>query len=283
LLVLRGSTRNGRRVRVTAKELSDVGWPLLAAEESLADRGAAIAVNLEVAEEGNVPGSLDFTIVAVSPAEGELQGKVQSALQRAVADEGKITDDLLNLPGMSGRKYRRFINNLLEAIPDPRYLEVGSWQGSTLCSAIFGNSVSATAVDNWSQFGGPADKFRSNVAKFRGKSTVKFFEKDFRNVNFHHIGKFNVYLFDGPHEYQDHYDGITLPDPALDEAFVLIVNDWNWEKVRRGTRAAIHAKKYQIEYLAEIRTTRDNSIPEVRGPNSDWHNGYFIGAFRKPL
>ena len=33
--------------------------------------------------------------------------------------------------------------------------------------------------------------------------------------------------------------------------------------------------------MIEVRTSRDNTQPELRGENSDWHNGYFIGALRK--
>ena len=183
--------------------------------------------------------------------------------------------------GMSGKKYRRFINNLMEVIPDPRYLEIGAWQGSTLCSAIFGNEITATCVDNWSEFNGPFDKFLTNLAKFKGKSRVTFIEKDYRELDFHHLGLFNVFLFDGPHAYEDQFGAVMMADPALEPCFVLIVDDWNWEEARRGTMDAIHKRNYHIDYMIEVRTSRDNTQPELRGENSDWHNGYFIGALRK--
>ena len=46
------------------------------------------------------------------------------------------------------------------------------------------------------------------------------------------LGTFNVYLFDGPHAYQDHYDGLVHAAPALTRQFILIIDDWNWEPVR---------------------------------------------------
>jgi hypothetical protein len=66
---------------------------------------------------------------------------------------------IYSIDGMSGTKYRFFINSLVRGLPDARYLEVGSWAGSTLCSAIHGNKVLAVAIDNWSEFGGPRDAF----------------------------------------------------------------------------------------------------------------------------
>jgi hypothetical protein len=229
----------------------------------------------------------NITTMTMSPAAG-VTGWVRTAFERALAGEGKISDAVLALPGMSGQTYRRFINNLIEIIPDPRYLEVGVWQGSTFCSAIFSNEVTATAIDNWSQFDGPSDKFLEHLSKFKGKAKVDVLERDFRDVDFRHLGRtFNVYLFDGPHAREDQYDGVTFAKPALDDAFVLIVDDWNWEQVRLGTFDGIRGAGYQVEWSVEIRTSLDNSHGPVRiaeggiGCISDWHNGYFIAAMRK--
>src|ERR1051326_5428948 len=124
-----------------------------------------------------MPDPPDITSIAASPING-FAAKVQNAFDRALADEGKVSADVLGIRGMSGKKYRRFINNLIETMPDARYLEIGVWQGSTLCSAIFENEVTATCIDNWSEFDGPFDKFLTNLAKFKGKSRVTFIEKD---------------------------------------------------------------------------------------------------------
>jgi hypothetical protein len=226
--------------------------------------------------------SVYVTSVAPSPMRG-FAGEVRTAFERALVNDGKIADAVLALPGMSGRKYRRFINNLIELVASPRYLEIGVWQGSTLCSAIFENDVTATAIDNWSEFEGPAGAFLENLSKFKGKAKVSFLERDFRGVDFHHLGKFNVYLFDGPHSQKDQYDGVMLAEPALDDVFVLIIDDWNWGQVREGTLDGIRDSRYHVDYLVEVRTTFDNSHALVHGSESDWHNGYFIAALRKPL
>jgi hypothetical protein len=56
------------------------------------------------------------------------------------------------MKGYSGKKTRHFYNNLL-SIEDARYLEIGTWKGSTLYSAMYGNKAQITYIDNWSQFG----------------------------------------------------------------------------------------------------------------------------------
>jgi hypothetical protein len=207
---------------------------------------------------------------------------VREALRLALQDKSEIDPDVLPMEGMSGRRYRHFINNLIGIMPDARYLEVGSWAGSTLCSAISNNAVRATAIDNWSLFGGPKAQFEANLRRFRtGRAYVNFIEDDFRKVDYEGIGPFNVYLFDGPHDAKDQYDGLMIAQPALDNEFVFIVDDWNWVQVREGTLLAIRQLGLSIVFSAEVRTTRDNSQPAMQRQNSDWHNGYFIAVLSR--
>jgi hypothetical protein len=194
----------------------------------------------------------------------------------------RLDQEIRSMQGMSGRKYRTLVNNLINNMPDARYLEIGSWAGSTLCAAIYNNEVRALAIDNWSEFGGPAGDFMTNVGRFRNpRSHVSFLEQDFKTVRFDAIGKYNIYLFDGPHFEADQYEGIVLAQPALDEQFVLIVDDWNFPPAQAGTKRAFADLNLQIDYAIEIRTTLDGSLPEVLGAISDWHNGYFLAVVSK--
>jgi len=204
---------------------------------------------------------------------------MKQSLERAVANIGGPPDFVRAIDGMSGQKYRTFINNFVGAHSNPQYLEIGTWQGSTAASALYGNSVKALCIDNWSQFGGPKSEFLANMERIRSESPAvefRFIENDFRQVDYCSLGRFNIYLFDGPHEESDQYDGIVIVRPALQKSFVLIVDDWNWRQVRIGTFRAIRDAKYSITCSIEIRTTQDNSVPQVTGKDSDWHNGYFI-------
>jgi hypothetical protein len=105
---------------------------------------------------------------------------------------------------------------------------------------------------------------------------------DFRRVNYRHLGRFNLFLFDGPHTEQDQYDGVVLPLAALDDTFVLIVDDWNWPAVRAGTFRAIRDLGLATLHAIEVRTTQDDSHPAVAMQHSHWHNGYFLAVLRQP-
>lgn len=212
---------------------------------------------------------------------------VRSALTDAVRAEIDRSRGIYAIDGMSGARYRHFINGLIRGLGSASYLEVGSWMGSTLCAAIHGNTVRALAVDNWSQFGGPKEIFLANVERFRTPgATVAFLEADFRAVSFRDLASrippFDVYLFDGPHEEIDQYDGLALALPALSDKFIFICDDWNWRQVRAGTMRALADHDLEILYAAEIRTSMDDSHGEPRFKESDWHNGYFISVLRKP-
>jgi hypothetical protein len=224
----------------------------------------------------------EFVTTITQTTSNPLAAKVSAALQRAIASDGKLPPEVLSIQGMSGRKYRLLINNLIASIEDPRYLEVGVLTGSTLCSAIHGNKVRAVAIDNWSQFGGPMSQFFANLSRFKtADARVSFLESDFRAVDFASLGHFNVYLFDGPHSFKDQRDGVVFALPALDDHCVLIVDDWNWQEVREGTMLAIQEAGLRIDFMVEIRTTLDGKHGPLAGPQGDWHNGYFIAAVSK--
>jgi hypothetical protein len=210
---------------------------------------------------------------------------IESAYKSAIAEESKLPEWILNLNGMSGKRYRHFINNLVGSIDDARYLEIGSWKGSTATAAIYGNEVNATCIDNWSQFGSVREEFYSNIQNCTNdKTLVDLYESDFRSVDYSSIGKYNVYFFDGPHEEKDQYDGLALALESLDDTFILIVDDWNDPRPRNGTENAIKELNVEVLYSMQIRTSNgvDVVYPEPYVlENSHWHNGYYIAVCKK--
>ena len=207
---------------------------------------------------------------------------ISKALARSLLKDSKLPQKIRDIEGMSGQIYRSFINNLVEGHADARYLEIGCWAGSTATAALYGNSAKCLCIDNWSEFGGPKDAFFSNIEMVKSNAIdFRFIEADYRNVDYKAQGLFNIYMFDGPHAEHDQYDGIVRAQPALEKSHILIVDDWNWERVRDGTMRALIDTKCRIDAWVEVRTTFDNFAPRISGRESDWHNGYLIAAVER--
>lgn len=186
------------------------------------------------------------------------------------------------MEGMSGRRYRSFVNSLVAQVRDPVYLEVGSWSGSTASAAIVNNRCQAICIDDFRGFGGPRDDFMRNIARAAGRTAqYQILEEDFRKVKFADLfPRANIYLFDGPHSEQDHFDGVSMALPALTSRFILLVDDYNMSDVRLGTARALAANKLSVEASVTIRTDVDG--PPVRHmQRSDWHRGYFFGVVKQ--
>jgi hypothetical protein len=94
---------------------------------------------------------------------GEFAVSQQAGSPKVAFDEAvggnQLPSIVREIEGMSGQKYRMLINKLVGALRDARYLEVGSWKGSTAAAALHGNRVRAVCIDNWSQFDGSQESF----------------------------------------------------------------------------------------------------------------------------
>lgn len=214
---------------------------------------------------------------------------VKESFEKCLNYESKLPSWILELEGMSGKKYRHFINNLIQRVPNCKYLEVGCWKGSTLCSALYNNDVTSYAIDNWSEFWGPKQEFQDNVNKCILESSehshieFQFEENHYKKVKYGEIGKYNVYLYDGPHAYDDQYNALVYGLSALENEFIFICDDWNWDFLREATKNSINDLNLEVLHSIEIQTSVDDYERGIRFQNSDWHNGYFISVCKKKV
>ena len=177
---------------------------------------------------------------------------IKKSFLNAIDEKSKINLDILSIRGFSGKYTRHFYNNLLE-LPSVRYLEIGTWRGSSFFSAIYNNNVTATCIDNWSEFGGPKKEFLYDLDKYKGKNIVKYIEGDSFKIDVNGLGKFNIYLYDGSHKGDAHYKALTHYIGAMDDIFIYVVDDWNWEPyVRIPTMKAIADLKLEVLYKHEF-------------------------------
>ena len=208
---------------------------------------------------------------------------INAAFEDAMAMRGRLREDAFQIEGFSGRKFRTFLNGLIQEVPNPRYLEIGLYHGASFCPAIYRNQVKAVGIDNWTEFHGTPDTFHRNLAAFKPDGAdITILESDFRKVDYSVLGPFNILFYDGSHTEQDQYDGVTYPCAAMDDRFILIIDDWNWPHVRSSTYNALRDAGITVDFHIEVKTTFNNEIlPLVYGATSEWHNGCVIAAVSK--
>jgi hypothetical protein len=211
----------------------------------------------------------------------ELKQQIIVAFEKAERNDSKITDEILNMDGMSGKKTRHFYNNLLNK-DDARYLEIGTWKGSSVCSAMYQNKAKVVCIDNWSEFDGPKDEFLKNFEMYKGNNDAHFIEQDCFKVDISKLPKFNIYMYDGNHTQYSHFKALIYYFDCLDDEFIFIVDDWNWKYVRDGTYDAFEELKLTILYEKSIKTTNDDTHAIMGSEEQQqWHNGIYVAILQK--
>jgi hypothetical protein len=222
-----------------------------------------------------------------------------TSFNNAEQHKSQLPDFISNrniLNGMSGSKTRHFYNNLC-SINDCRYLEIGTWAGSTLCSSLYQNDINSTAIDSF-DWGGLAVKqqFINNISKCKQLPTnidinnkkyefnvendkiLQVIDSDSFKVNINDLKfTYNVYLYDGDHSYDSHYKALTYYISKLDNIFIFIVDDWNIPRVRDATNRSI--KDLNLNILAECEVLYTHDDTHTTHNNNFASNNFWNGLY----
>lgn len=193
---------------------------------------------------------------------------IKLAIQQADNLKSKITDDVMSqLEGLSSPRVRHLLNNL--AAQATSYLEVGCYLGGTLRAALHGNEhLSAVAIDNFSM----SPETRAQFFKNTDMLKFEFFEEDSFSFDIRKIKKpIDLYFFDGCHSVDSQYKAVSYFLPAMADEFVMVIDDWDANKVRVGTHTALI--DYKIKPLEKY---------ELKGgQDKKWWGGLGILKIRK--
>lgn len=151
----------------------------------------------------------------------------------------KLVNDV---EGMISGRVQTLLNRCVAALPAAEsYLEIGCWQGASLISALLGNTkATALACDNFAQFtdANPRDKFKANTARYAARlPKFTFHEGDCFELPKKPLfpKPVGIYFYDGDHSEENQMRAFTEFHTVLATNVVVIVDDWNWDYVRRGT------------------------------------------------
>jgi len=205
-----------------------------------------------------------------------LISNIEQSLYFAEKEVSKLTIDIMDIKGLTSKKVKCFLNNIC-GMQDASYLEIGTYQGATFCSAIYGNNAQATAIDDWKQDEllpsnipfltnyslskprkNPKNVFLDNLNKYDLTHKANIIDDNYLTFDFRNLkNKSNIVFYDGDHTFSDQYAVISKLKHATNDNFILIIDDWNWEK--RGILKGIQDFKYKCLYKKEIFTQCEDS------------------------
>ena len=203
---------------------------------------------------------------------------IQTAIYNAFHNISNLSDEVLSMHGMSGNKTRHLYNNICN-LPNKTYLEVGTYTGSSLISALYKNNLKGYCVDNWQQFGGKQE-FEHNLQSFAPylPQSITVLDKDCWTVSKKDIlDPVDIFLYDGGHTYEEQKKAITYFTDFLSEYSIILVDDWmcDWVQVREGTLDGLADSGLEIVYKEEIGLV--NTTDYHKGGDTFWNGcGIFL-------
>lgn len=220
--------------------------------------------------------------------------QIKTSFENANNHQSKLTEDILKMEGMTGKKTRHFYNNLLEHKNKLNYLEIGVWRGSSFTSAMYKNTnVTGLAVDDFDpNYGGPNsgienyNLFVKNTTSFLiNKEKYNILTEEFYKIEPEKLPKFDVYLYDGDHGENFHYDAFKKMYSCFADICIVIIDDFNWLEVQQGTE---RAKKelgttipYKIIYETDVKYTTNGETTPMDIAKEEFWNGIYVCVLEK--
>jgi hypothetical protein len=224
---------------------------------------------------------------------------IESALEKADHYGSKLPRAILEMDGMSGQKFRHFLNHMFQLLGEQKlinYLEIGSWRGSTFCSSIYGNRINAQSIDNHSEFNQITMAGSVNTASEDLKTNInntvmwspasemgaKLLIADCFAINPLEFGiKYDVYFYDGEHSHASQYKAFTHYAGALADTFIAIVDDCEKDlpnPPREATQQAFEDLGWTVIKDWYRKEGDSNVMTEAK---AGWWNGVYVALVQK--
>ncbi len=196
----------------------------------------------------------------------------------------RALDPCPDVEGKLSLKKQHLLNLAYRLLPENEaYLEVGTYHGKSLLSALIGNPLRPTyACDNFSEFDlNSLAITQKNLKNYSLAEAVTFYDCDFREIFISDRlpNPIGLYFYDGAHDEESQYMGIKLVEPFLADEALVIVDDWRFAPdslsyAERGTlRAADESEHgWQLLYNLPARCNGDLAM---------WWNGVGVLAFQR--
>jgi predicted O-methyltransferase YrrM len=184
----------------------------------------------------------------------------------------RILDEV---PGLA-RENNLALINLAAACRDPgeAYVELGTFRGTSLISAMLGNEGVFVALDDFSFREASRELLEENLRRF-DLGHARIIEGDaFETLRGGALDgvRAGVWYYDAAHTYEQQLDGLVLAEPYLADRALLIVDDAVWDFVGRAVADYVER---------EPRARRLFDIPGDDDGNSPWWCGVSVLAWER--
>lgn len=206
--------------------------------------------------------------------DGTVVHQVRTLIESVPCDPAELAPDV---PGMTSPKVRWLLNAIVSLKPGWAHLEVGAYKGATFISALLNNVQSTgVVVEDYSEYD-TGEELRANLTRYRSEmGRFQLVERDFfaeRSAP-ETSGPFDSVFYDGAHSLESQRAAVIAASRKGAPEFVLLVDDWNWENVRRGTWEGIEEMR-----PAEVAFWE---MPSKGNWDRDlYHNGLGVFVLRK--
>jgi hypothetical protein len=207
-----------------------------------------------------------------------MANRLHKCVANAILGKGKLPKSVLKLEGMSSSGIRLLLNNLCSE--PTKYLEIGSWKGSTFISAMYKNlNTRGMSIDFHEEYkdGSPLQTTPEILKQNCEKHLVSgekytLLTKDCFKIKLDAVKQFDTYLYDGGHSYEEQYKALTHYYDSLQDIFYFICDDYNTPHVEKGTQDAI--RDLNIQVISEFKLFGNQIIKE--STQDGFWNGYYV-------
>jgi predicted O-methyltransferase YrrM len=155
-------------------------------------------------------------------------------LPRQLRDVSRFERILADVPGLASANNLALLNvaaRCREA--GETYVEVGTFHGTSLISAMVDNDGEFVAIDDWSMADGSRGQLEENLSRYGLRAAIV--EGDaFETLRTGVPEPVGAYYYDAGHAYEKQLDGLRLVEPYLASPALLVVDDSDWEAVVRA-------------------------------------------------
>jgi hypothetical protein len=210
---------------------------------------------------------------------------VLKSFEKSGRNESSFNPEKYDIEGLTSDRVRHFLNNLC-SMDGAKYLEIGSYAGSTFFAATMNNNVQAYAVDNyvcnvsparldvkWNGYSKPKRDFLKNRSKYE---IGKLIDKHVNAINLMDLDntKVNIIFYDASHEYKDQKKALSTLLALAEDTFILVIDDINFKDVLESAKEFISDNNLTSLYEKQLFTT-------VFEDSNSWWNGLFVAVLRK--